>query len=499
MALNFKRNPFQTAIYKDQSREIRIRKSTQCGISEYGTCWALSEVDQGYRVFWVFPTDQLRNQFVHDRLDPSVNSSPYYSRLVSVAKGRARVGKDAPDAVTLKQIGYGALALIGSNSEVGFKSFAADSAIVDEVDQCDQGNLAMTKDRLANSDRRFIRFFGNPTTSGFGIDKLYADSDRKRWTIKCICGEWQTPDWFTHVVREEGEGVYVLRNPEGGKAKAICPACDRVIDRYAPGEWIAEYPDREVSGYHVSQMFSGAVSTEELWVDFQEALSNESKMQRFYNSVLGLPYEGKGAKLSEAHLNAIRGDFGQQSTGHDCYMGVDPGSVLNLIIIDGNRVVRANFEPGTGAFDQLDNYMSAYGVRLCVIDGAYDARLAQMFAERHRGKVLRCFYPKMQFNDQFDVDWRDMTVKVDRTQSLDDSHAAILQRQVSIPREAASIPQFYAQMMAPTRVFQKTSQNDPGRFVWVEGSEPDHYRHAFNYAWLARKVAQRGGTGVVVL
>ena len=86
-------------------------------------------------------------------------------------------------------------------------------------------------------------------------------------------------------------------------------------------------------------------------------------------------------------------------------------------------------------------------------------------------------------------------MKCDRTQTLDESQAAILRQDVKLPRDAASVPDFYQQMCAPTRIFDPVKQ----RFRWEEGSQPDHYRHAVNYAWLARSIRTRHGSGVVVL
>jgi hypothetical protein len=52
------------------------------------------------------------------------------------------------------------------------------------------------------------------------------------------------------------------------------------------------------------------------------------------------------------------------------------------------------------------------------------------------------------------------------------------------------VPDFFDQMCAPTRIFERKNNNDSGRFVWREGTQPDHYRHADNYSYLAMKIDQ---------
>ena len=482
--LDFSRHAYLTAIYQDAAAELVIRKATQCGVSEYLMAYAIAQNDQDRGVFWVFPTETLRNQFIADRFDRTVNNTSRYLDIASRAKDKARRGKDAADAVSLKQFGNASIAFVASNSPVSFKSFSADVAIVDEVDQCDGANLAMLPDRLAHSQFRYMRKVGNPTIGGYGIDALYGESDQKRWHLTCgSCGERQPLDWFVNVVRETAEGQYELRDADNAEdARVVCRKCQKPLDRFAAGEWVATYPGRKLSGYHVSQLFSGAVPMSEIWAAFQKGLSNATEAQRFHNSVLGEPFTAEGAKLSEALLARAIGEHPQQSLGDRCVMGVDVGAQLHVCIIDGsNRVIRILT---AREFGELDNLVASYGATT-VIDALPETREARHFAERHSGRVFLCQFVKSDKVTDFAIDPVAMTVKADRTQTLDESHAAILQKRVTLPRDAMGVPDFVPQMCAPTRIFD----HDKQAFRWVEGSTPDHYRHAFNYAWIARGIA----------
>jgi hypothetical protein len=491
LPLDFSRHSYLVAIYQDDHPDIRIRKSTQSGITEYEWCWAVAKCDQGRAVFWVFPTETLRNQLVNDRIDRIVGNTPYYTSLsLSARKGRRQ--QVGTDAVSLKQFGRGSIALVPSNSIVSFKSFSADHVIVDELDQCEKDNLPMIDDRMAWSEHRTKLRVGNPSISGFGIDALYAESDQRVWKIKCEdCNEWQTLDWFTNVVREVDEGRYELRVAEGG---VVCGTCEHRLDRFSHGEWVSLYANRDaLRGYHVSQLFSGSVTVAEMYAAFQRGLANETERQRFYNSVLGLPYVAEGSKLTEAHLRKATGDFPRQSVGVGCYMGIDVGALLHCTVLDQDNRLIAIFT--CRQFEEVDNAMKAYGVQFAVCDMLPETREARQFSDRHRGRVLLCQFVVSEQVKDFAVDYSQAVVKAHRTQTLDDSHAAIMQCRVALPIDAASVTDFFPQMTAPTRIFDEKRQV----FRWEEGSQPDHYRHSFNYAWLAKSIRTRHGSGVVSL
>jgi len=491
--MNFTRHRFQVAMLCDKSPDIRIRKSTQCGVSECEIVHAVALADQGRNVFWVFPDENLRNTFAKDRLDPALHLSEYYAARVREARTRLKKGRTESDEVGLKQIASASWKLVGSNSQTSFKSYSADDAIVDEVDQCDQRNLAMLPDRFAHSEYRTLWRVGNPTTGGFGIDGLFKASDQKHWRVRCdACGLWQELNWFKQVVREIEEGQFELRDETGA---VLCVKCDAPLDRLSQGEWVANYPGRDASGYHVSQLFSGSVPITEMWEAFQRGLANETELMRFYNSVLGQPYESEGAKLSPAILNRCVDSYGMASTGVNCYGGIDVGKELHYVIRhESSRVIAI----GTAReFEQLDNLIMAFPGTY-VIDALPETRKAREFANRHPGQVYLCTYVGTDQVKDFKVDPDEMTVKAHRTQSLDDSHSSWLRGESRLFRSAASVPDYYDQMCTPTRVFERRGETDSGRFVWHEGAQADHYRHADNYSYLAMKIVQSVGEAVLV-
>ena len=80
------------------------------------------------------------------------------------------------------------------------------------------------------------------------------------------------------------------------------------------------------------------------------------------------------------------------------------------------------------------------------------------------------------------------TVSVDRTAALDQCKDTIMNRFLVLPASARSIPGFYDQMCASTRIFDGKARAGRGAWRWVEVGQ-DHYFHAMAYMLIARNLS----------
>ncbi len=305
--------PYMRAVLLDQSPMIVGKKSTQGGWTELFMVKTMAALDEGLSVFAVYPTEQLRNRFVRNRFDRSVALTPYYRERIS-GEVTKRLAQSA--SVSLKHFGTAAIAFIGSGSISAFGEFPADVLLVDEYDNCDQTNLPMAEERLSNSEHRIKWLIGNPTIDGFGISKLYKESDQSRWYIKGTCGHVIRPEWGKHVVRKIDEAKFEVLDPEwegpgGPEAKLICDKCEKPIDRFGKGEWVIENVHGLWRGYHVSKLFSTKMTINEMLDRFDNGLFNPTRAQRFWNGDMGEAFEAKGAKVQIADLQECVGDYAQ--------------------------------------------------------------------------------------------------------------------------------------------------------------------------------------------
>lgn len=494
--MSFYRRKYALDIYADNSKEIVIMKSVQCGMTEWLIIETFTKCEQGLSVFYVLPKYTLRNSFVANRIDKTINMIPYYRNRIKHALGDA-------DSKDIKHFSNGTIKFASSRTDSDFLEFPADMAIIDELDRCDQKNIEKAADRLSASEYKLFRKISNPTISGFGIAEEFKRSDQKEWFVKCDhCGEWQRLDFFRNVVDEQGEGEFVLRDRDWNAGSAqdidlICVKCCKPLDRFSDhAEWVKARQDSRVSGYHISKLIDPGTSIVELWEKWQMALANETKKQVFFNSDLGLPYESKGAKLTDALLDKCIRDYVMPSTGSGCVMGVDVGSVLHVSIskIDGEH--RWKQYIGTVPhFEELDSLIVLYGVECCVVDAKPETHEAKKLRDRNPGIVWLCDYHSTEGSTK-EISINDDTyhVVVDRTASMDESHADVLLEKVLFPKNAKTIDSgaFYEQMKAPTRVFDE----EKNRYIWNEGTRADHYRHADNYEKIAMRISRSMGVKV---
>ncbi len=480
--IDFAGREWARRLWADESREIVIKKSSQCGISEWAICEMLSRAMNGFGSFYVLPTDHLAGMFVNNRINQSIVRTRLYRQ--GILRGDAK-------SVFLKHMFGSAIKFAGSKTRTNFHEFVTDTVLVDELDLCDQENLNLAPDRLGASKDPRIRRFGNPTIRGFGIDEAYFQSDQKAWHIKCeSCGEFQTLDWFVNFVGQVGSSSYELLDldwtPGSGRdIQAICRNCGRALDRLTKGEWVAANPTSSVSGYHVSKLFADSRSHDvmsALWGAFQESVSNPSKLQRFYNNDLGVAFEAPGAKISESVLAGCAGDGVMPSGVVSCVAGVDVGARLHVHISElkeGRRVKR--FVGTVGNFSELDFICRQHRVRKGVIDAMPETHKAREFVTAHHGWLM-CFYGEVMKGD-YTLNREDRTITIGRTESLDASFETYSGGRVVLPRAWRQLDggDFVSQMVAPTRIYDDKRQ----RYVWNEAGRPDHHRHADNYEYIA--------------
>lgn len=476
-----------------------IKKSVQAYMTEFLVCDALVCADDGMRLFYVLPKIEIRNNFVRDRVNRLLLSVPYY-------RSRTRKGHKENildiDNVGLKAFGEkGVLFFVGSNSRSSFISYPADKIIIDELDFCDQSNLELAEDRMKASPYRHRIDVSTPTRQDFGIDKLYNQSDKKAWFITCPeCGCQQVLDFFVNVLRSSGDQEWELLDTEWDKAqdrdiRVFCRKCRKPIDRLAEGEWIAEFPDRSVSGYTISGLMSAERTVRSLFDAFNAALKDASKLQVFYNSDLGQAYTAAGQKLTPVILNqCIKAglNYNMPSRGENTTMGVDVGQPLIHVWIcdhpgDGPR--RLIWAGTVREFEELHMIVALFGVKWAVVDEKPETRKAREFQEaiKSRCKVWLCRYPPTaQIEDLKINDEEETIISADRTQALDALVADFYNQVLLLPVNVESLEdgEVYRQLCAPTRVFNEGQ----GHYQWVNDGKPDHFFHAGGYERLASRL-----------
>ncbi|MEJ7775560.1 MAG: terminase gpA endonuclease subunit [Nocardioidaceae bacterium] len=408
--LDFVKFPFQKELYSRavEDREMVVMKSAQVGVSAWALRWALYQSDiHGRTGLYVFPTAHDVHDFSIARIKPVIDRSDYL-------RGRQR--RTDPNNRGLIGIGDGLVYFRGSEARRGLDSVDADYVVFDEYDTLAHQNIPDAERRVTGPlSAGLIRRVGVPTVPGWGIARLYDESDQRSWHIRCArCGAWQVVTFEDNVDQDEG--------------RVVCASCRKPLDVTA-GEWVAAYPDRPVPGYHVSRLIAPTTNIASIVAASKKRAGYER--QAFFNKDLGIAWAPEEGRLSRAAIEAAQslGDY----TMPEAYagdklvtMGVDVASTRALHVRISEHLSdtskRALFIGEVDGFDALEQLMTRFNVAMAAIDHLPEGRLARMFAERFPGRVYIVAYnttaqPRSADVLSVDVDMRFATVR--RLEAID--------------------------------------------------------------------------------
>jgi hypothetical protein len=469
----FEGHEYLRAIYDDQAVHVVISKAAQVGGSTYAILRALHACITGLNVVYFFPTRTDVLEFSKSRVTPLLVDNPFLSKLMTDT-----------DTAGLKRIGDAHLYMRGMQSTVGMKSVPADLVVFDELDETDPVAKTMARERLSHSDYKRIIELSNPSLPDYGIDESYQLSDQRHWTLKCpACGRSCAPEREFPTIL--GEEVRIILPHEDGSYFLACPHCQAPLD-IDKGEWVADYPDRPIHGYRISQLFSSKVDPGEILKEYRTTRFPE----RFYNLKIGIPWADLERRLDVMSVLALCSETvmpEQADAGGTYTMGIDTGRQLHVVVLkeDGTdrqrqHVVHLGAYP---EFSDLDALMARYRVQMCVIDGLPETHETRKFAERHRGVVFMSYFNEHQRGA---AAWkqREQIVQVNRTEALDASREAVRHQRLILPRQTQVVTEFARHMAANAKVLEEDPDTGAQRYRYIRTGE-DHFSLAFTYAWMA--------------
>ncbi len=519
--MSFKDRPCLVELYADARKmeDVVIQKAVQTGVSE----WAVQVLFDaaGWRgriVAYVLPTYAIRNRFVTTRIDTLLQRIPVYRRLGSGMQigvdDRSGRGKKETGSRSLKRFGSGSILFLGSGTDNDFVEFSADVMIVDEYDRCKVSNLSLAIDRLRESPYPQYFNISNPTLPNIGISRLFDDSDKRRWHHSCErCGERQPLDWFENVVMKRDDGTWMLRDEErGGRgARPICRRCRRPFDRRPEDAlWVSEATHKTTRGYHMSRLDVLSDPIEDLFKEWLKAQGSPEHIRAFYTSVLGIPYQFEGTRLSVTALEAVANGAAMDWTGGESYRdkvvtaGVDVGSYLHTQVSvierdDNNNPVRETvFIAALRSFEEVADVLRRFHVNVAVVDAYPEIHKAQElrdeFLESGECDLWLCrFFPTPRVGAQrygMRLKHHGHVIQVDRTSVFDVSFKDIVDGNRQLPVDVMSVASWAEQMCAPVRIVD----SEKAKIMWVEGTKADHFRLADVYDRVASDLLDVGGT-----
>lgn len=500
-ALDFQQFPHLKQILSDPAETIVGMKCVQIGFTEiliaisFATAGAM-----GFIVYYVVPNDHLLAKTSKIRLDPLIRDVPFYGQLVSQARIQS-------DNSYIKGIGNGAIILVGSEAKANTQSFPADLLIVDEYDFCNQDNLPKMEDRLAASKYQRRIFVSNPTVEGYGISKLFEESDQKEWVIVCQdCGELQPLDWFKNVVDPSTKGLldkeWTAELPRD--IHLYCRSCKKILNRFTKGAWIPKKKSR-ISGYHANRLISRTCRISALYGKYMSGVQNPLAMSAFMNSDLGVPSSGAAYQVTpEMILDAV-GDYPTQMGCRDqtvigCDVGGSPDKPSHYYWIMGlhsGKVFKVGVISDISDLLPMIEPMNTVGI---VLDAEPEISMAKNFQDEAQSRfpfctILRADTLASSGSRGITRDFEHGMIRFTKTEMYDELFSRLASGRLQFPEDILfHSPDFIRHMQSIKRV--PDIVKDKVCYIWKKVGE-DHYYSAGVFAVAAQMICGGSSTQIV--
>jgi hypothetical protein len=446
--LDFELFPSLRELYTDgvEHPELVVMKATQVGASAWLVRLSIWLADLGKTMLYVFPTEEQLRMFQNARIAPLFRG-PYLAK---------RVRNASVSNASQRQIGDGWLNLRGAQTVAGLESIDADGIAIDEYDLIPPDAIPTAERRIsAPTSMGLIRRIGWPSIDDYGIARQYNLSDRRRWFVKCPgCRERQFIRFHSRRASqgdEEGDGL-----PNATSAYVDCTSgflrCGKCEKPIAPetmrnGEWVAEFPDRDLRGYHIHRLLAPGISLRRIIEASKK--SSPSEKQAFYNRDLGEPYSPKDGRLSRQAIaaavsaggNYLQGPWDAGYAGDGLVtMGIDSASARDLhvrisLYTPDLSSKRALFIGAVDSFDTLAQLMQIYNVRMAAIDHLPDGRLARAFAEQFYGRAYYVHFLPQSSSQPWTFDPEERSAAIRRTEAIDETLTLIRAARNHLPTD----------------------------------------------------------------
>ncbi len=361
--LDFRDHMYMFDVYSDLTPIQAVMKGAQITAS---TCfslkvpWVVKNV--GLDAIYTLPTETDRNAFVGGKVNRMIAQNPVMQEWV----------KDK-DSVEQKQIGNNLIHFRGTFTQKAAIMVPSDLNVYDEIDASKQSVIEQYATRLQHSKYQWEWYLSHPSAEGTGVHKMFVLSDQKHWFVTCShCNKKQYLSWPESVDLETKQFV--------------CKKCHGEIydDDRRRGEWVKKYRDRPISGYWIPLLLNPRVSAAKAIEYF-----NTKSEEYFYNKVLGLPYVGKGNKLTQAHLmKNVTNEILIPDNKERIVIGIDTGLKLDYVM--GGKA-GLFYQGDCEDYTELDTRMKEYPKAIAIIDGGGDLIGSRAFQNRWKGRVWLCF------------------------------------------------------------------------------------------------------------
>ncbi|RWP44308.1 MAG: hypothetical protein EOR04_05140 [Mesorhizobium sp.] len=487
---SFKGYEFQRQIVDDMHLNLSVIKCSQVGLTEVQIRKFLSFLKRTSSINGIFslPNDDMYKRVSQTRIKPIVDDEQVFNQH--------EASKKPVRSMSLYQIDD-SFGFITGGKEGDATSINADIMFNDEVDLTDQEILALYGSRLQGSDIRMRQGFSTPTFEGYGIDSSYKASDQHEFLCRCGCGHWNLPTFTPRFINIRGlssdlNGLSEIDLEMSAKldldnAFVMCEHCGAPLELGEPDrrEWVPRHPGRLGRGYWVRPFATPRLSVRYIVQELLE-YKRKNSIRRWYNTVLGEPYNDANARLSIPEIEAVMKGEGAINVADQSpvAVGVDVGQTCHVVVASLGLPIPVVFEWLQVPSDQLKAKLAEIRARYRVVAGGMDlnpyAPLAREIRDDSKGIIMPIEYatslkaaPLTPVKDELD----NIThFSSNRTGIIDKTVGHIRGRQIAFGGYGNKklIIQQHLQDMVRVELPEQPAK-------WVKLTGDDHFFHALGY------------------
>src|SRR5260221_1191631 len=306
----FKWHPWLREMHDSKATVNVGQKAAQVGFTETLLNITFFKIDvERVDCLYVLPSKMPdAHDFSSGRFDPALELSAHLSKIFSDVKN-----------IGHKRAGSVNLYVRGSKARTGFKSIPIGFLDLYEVDEMQQDNIPLARERL--SGQRIFQewLISTPTIDNQGINKYYVDSSKETFFFPCShCSTSTTPGQgrMTQLIFPDCLEITAesFDDPNLAKSFLKCKECKTKLDHedkpnwLKKGKWIPEDPKRDNRGFHINQLYSSAEigRPENTAKAYLKSLTDKAEEQSFWNDKMGVPHMVKGARLTDHQIDLCK-------------------------------------------------------------------------------------------------------------------------------------------------------------------------------------------------
>lgn len=456
------RFPFLQGIYDaigsmPNNGRVVVQKAAQIGLTEVAinvTFWFMDQKQE--HVLYMLPSQNQESDFASERLDMgAINCSPYIKKAFSdVANVRLKLGWGQ------------ALYLRGSQATANLISIPVGFLVRDEYDRMLPEGRELAETRLGASRYKWKLDLSNPSAPEIGINEAFLRGSQHEWIIACPKGHSEPVTWPDSI--KDGQ--------------IVCPECQQPID-VTQGEWRPQKTDAPYKSFHLTQLLSPLSNPEDMEQSWKEAQGDLTKLEYFYNFVLGLPYAAAGVDISDGMIRRAIGKHRQHYSSDGTYMGIDVGATNWYVAMNKDHKI---INCGSATWEELERLMGDLGVKQCGIEMEPEITRAKAFASKFPDRVFLIDYrgghtaTETQYKELDDGKYT--LIMPNRTEIIDEALSYIRRGEQILPLDTPPM------MKKHLKALRRRQRKVMGRDVYLYQSEgADHLCHAMTFAHLAWK------------